>query len=189
VRAVYDSPHRRTLDVLGLDFYDPQTARHIRLPGHRTAGGRKGFPTRELWDDVPDPAGLTRWLETQRALMPGIPRWVVENGMCNRVRQGRSYIRSDGWDRPRYLRQNVAAVLAAVDRGVPVQGYWHWSLVDNYEWGSYEPRFGLYGVDRHRGEHGTRWLDTDSLGDDAGGAYRTIIAGLRAGDRSVLDEP
>lgn len=26
-----------------------------------------------------------------------------------------------------------------------------WSLVDNYEWGSYEPRFGIYGVDReHR---------------------------------------
>jgi beta-glucosidase/6-phospho-beta-glucosidase/beta-galactosidase len=189
VRAVYDSPHPRTLDVLGLDFYEPQTARHLRLPGHRTAGGRKGFPTRELWDDVPDPAGLTRWLQTQRALMPGIPLWVVENGMCNRVRQGRSYIRLDGWDRPRYLRQNVAAVMAAVDGGVPVQGYWHWSLVDNYEWGSYEPRFGLYGVDRHRGEHGTRWLDTDSLGDDAGGAYRTIIAGLRAGDRSVLDEP
>jgi hypothetical protein len=26
----------------------------------------------------------------------------------------------------------------------------HWSLVDNYEWGSYEPRFGIYGVDRKR---------------------------------------
>ncbi len=65
-------------------------------------------------------------------------------------------------------------------------GYWHWSLVDNYEWGSYEPRFGLYGIDRHRGEHGYRWLDTDAMGDDSAGTYRGIIAGLRAGDRSVL---
>jgi beta-glucosidase len=186
VRAVYESPHPRTLDVLGLDYYQPRTARHLRLPGHRTAGGRNRHPTRELWDDAPDPAGLTRWLETQQALTPGIPLWVVENGMCNRVHQGRSYIRLDGWDRPRYLRENMAAVMAAVDDGVPVQGYWHWSLVDNYEWGSYEPRFGLYGVDRHRGEHGMRWLDTDSAGDDAAGTYRTIIAGLRAGDRSVL---
>jgi hypothetical protein len=31
-----------------------------------------------------------------------------------------------------------------------------------------------------------RWLDSDSLGDDSAGTYRAIIAGLRAGDRSVL---
>ncbi len=72
---------------------------------------------------------------------------------------------------------------------MPVTGYWHWSLVDNYEWGSYEPRFGIYGVDRHRGEHGVRWLETDSMGHDAPGAYRRIVTGLRNGDRSVLEDP
>jgi beta-glucosidase len=187
VDAVYASPHERTLDVLGLDFYDPMVARHFRLPGHRTAGGRNPLPTRALWDDPPDPAGLTRWLGIQQALAPGLPFWVVENGLCNRVRNGRSFARADGWDRPRYLRENIAAVIAAIDGGVPVTGYWHWSLVDNYEWGSYEPRFGLHGVDRHRGEHGARWLEVDSMGDDSAAAYRRIIAGLRRGDRSVLD--
>jgi beta-glucosidase/6-phospho-beta-glucosidase/beta-galactosidase len=112
---------------------------------------------------------------------------VVENGLCNRVRNGRSWPRVDGWDRPRYLRENLAAVVDAADAGVPVTGYWHWSLVDNYEWGSYQPRFGLFGVDRHRGERGFRWLDTDAMGDDAAGAYARLITGLRAGDRSVLD--
>ncbi len=38
--AVEASPHERTLDVLGVDFYDPMASRHFRLPGHRTAGGR-----------------------------------------------------------------------------------------------------------------------------------------------------
>ena len=185
--AVYGSSHECTLDVLGLDYYDPMVARHFRLPGHRTAGGRSPQPSRELWDDPPDPGGLARWLGVQHALAPGIPLWVVENGLCNRVRDGRSFARLDGWDRPRYLRENIAAVVEAIDGGVPVDGYWHWSLVDNYEWGSYEPRFGLHGVDRHRGEHGMRWLETDAMGDDAAGAYRRIIAGLRAGDRSVLD--
>ncbi len=189
LRAVYESPHERTLDVIGLDYYEPVASRHFRLPGHRTSGGRNRLPVRELWDDAPDPAGLTRWLHAQQALTPGIPFWVVENGMCNLVRQGRSHLRPDGWDRPRYLRENIAAVVAAADGGVPVHGYWHWSLVDNYEWGSYEPRFGLYGIDRYRGEHGMRWLETDSLGDDAAGTYRRIIAGLRSGDRSVFDEP
>ncbi len=185
--AVYDSPHERTLDVLGIDYYDPMVARHFRLPGHRTAGGRSPMPSRELWDDPPDPGGLARWLGMQHALAPGLPLWVVENGLCNRVRRGRSFARLDGWDRPRYLRENIAAMMEAVDGGVPVTGYWHWSLVDNYEWGSYEPRFGLYGVDRDRGARGMRWLETDSMGDDAAGAYRRIIAGLRAGDRSVLE--
>ena len=186
VDAVYDSPFDRTLDVLGIDWYDPTVSRHFRLPGHRTAGGRNPLPTRELWDDVPDPAALTRWLAAQRDLAPGLPLWVVENGLCNRVRNGYSLPRLDGWDRPRYLRAHVAAVVAAIDDGVPVAGYWHWSLVDNYEWGTYEPRFGLYGVDRHRGEAGMRWMETDALGDDSAGVYRDIIAGLRSGNGDVL---
>jgi beta-glucosidase len=187
VDAVYGSTHQRTLDVLGVDYYDPMVARHFRTPGHRTAGGRNPLPTRELWDDISDPQGLTHWLRAQATLAPGLPLWVVENGLCNRVRNGRPYPRSDGWDRPRYLREYLAAVMAAVDDGVPVTGYWHWSLVDNYEWGSYEPRFGLYGIDRHHGEHGMEWMDHDALGDDSAGTYRHIIAGLRSGDRSVLE--
>jgi beta-glucosidase len=184
--AVYDSPQERTLDVLGLDFYQPTVGDHFRLPGHRTAGGRSPLPSRALWDDPPDPDGLRRWLSVQHSLVPDLPIWVVENGLCNRVVNGRSYPRLDGWDRPRYLRANIGAVMAAIDQGVPVAGYWHWSLVDNYEWGSYEPRFGLYGIDRHRGPHAAEWMSTDATGADAAGTYRTIIDGLRRGDRSVL---
>ena len=68
--ALYHEPHERTLDVLGLDYYDPMASRHFRIPGHRTAGGRNLQPTRELWDDPPEPLGLTRWLEVQHALTP-----------------------------------------------------------------------------------------------------------------------
>jgi beta-glucosidase len=186
---MYASEYERTLDVIGLDYYDPMAARHLRAPGHMTAGGRVWAPARELWDDVPDPAGLQTWLTAQHDMTPDLPLWVVENGLCNRVRHARSYPRLDGWDRSRYLRENIAAVLAAVDAGLPVGGYWHWSLVDNYEWGSYQPRFGLYGLDRHHGPTGAHWLDTDSMGGDAAGTYRRIIAGLRQGDRSVLAGP
>ena len=37
---------------------------------------------------------------------------------------------------------------SAMDEGADVRGYMHWSLIDNYEWGSYRPRFGLF--DRER---------------------------------------
>jgi len=180
--AVFNAERDRLLDVVQLDFYVPAVADHFALPGHHTAGDRRSWaPSRDLWDDRPDPAGLTRYLEAARE--PGLEVWVVENGMCNRVRRGRSYPRMDRWTRDRYIRENLAAVVDAVDHGVPVTGYWHWTLADNYEWGSYEPRFGLYGVDRERGQVVGA---TDAMGVDAAQAYRSVISGLRAGDRSVL---
>jgi len=179
--AVYAGPPARTLDATGFDWYDPVASRATRWPGHRSAGGRRWEPSRAIWDVPPDPRGLTRWCGDQHTLLPGLPLWVVENGICNRVHNGRSYLRSDGWDRPRYLREHVAAVVDAVASGAPVTAYLHWSLVDNYEWGTYEPRFGIFGIDRARGTRGFRWLDTDAQGRDSASAYRSLIAWARDG--------
>ena len=187
VDAAYASPHECSLDVVGLDHYDPVASRHLRLPGGRTAGGRVVGVARPLWDDVPDPGRFGQWLDELARAVPGLPVWVVENGMCTRVRNGRPYQRTDGWTRPAYLRAHLATVARAVASGVPVEGYWHWSLVDNYEWGSYEPRFGIFGVDRHHGPGGFRWLETDAAGHDAAGAFRDLVTGLLSGDASVLD--
>src|SRR5439155_9926442 len=103
-----------------------------------TAGGRWWEPGRPLWDDEIDPTGMRRYARLNAE--PGLPLWIVENGLCNRVRRGVSYPRCDGWDRVRYLRTHLAAVVDAVDAGIPVGAYFHWTLADNYEWGSYEPR-------------------------------------------------
>jgi beta-glucosidase len=47
-----------------------------------------------------------------------------------------------------YLRQHIAAVQAAIDRGVDVRGYFVWSLLDNFEWAhGYSKRFGVVHVD------------------------------------------
>ena len=124
---------------------------------------------------------MTRWCRDQHELLPDLPLWIVENGLCNRVRNGRSYPRPDGWDRPRYLSEHVSAVVDAVALGVPVTAYLHWSLVDNYEWGSYEPRFGIFGIDRSRGPRGFRWLATDADGKDSAAAYRRLITWARNG--------
>lgn len=181
ISAVYASECERALDVVQIDYYDPIVHHHLRAPGHRTAGGRSWLPGRMLWDDPPDPAGFTRYCELNAE--PGLELWVAENGLCNRVRRGIAYRRTDGWTREEYLRANLSAMVDAMDRGVPVGSYYHWTLADNYEWGSYEPRFGLYGIDRERG---VRWSDRDSMDGDAAGTYRRIIEGLREGDRSVL---
>jgi beta-glucosidase len=184
VDAVYASPHRCTLDTAQIDYYNPSVAGHFSWPGRRTSGGRAWLPTTDLWDDRPDPERFRSFVPL--STVPGRPLWIVENGLCNRVRNGRAFPRLDGWDRPRYLRAHLRAVVELLDEGLPIGGYLHWTLADNYEWGSYEPRFGLYGIDRARGN---RWLATDAMGHDAAGVYRQIIEGLRAGDRSVLEDP
>lgn len=187
VAAVYDGAHDRPLDASGFDWYDPVAVHALRVPGHRSSGGRRWEAGRALWDIVANPRGLGAWCKDQHALVPDIPVWVVENGMASLVRNGRSYPRVDGWDRRRYLREHLAAIVAALDADVPVRAYLHWSLVDNYEWGSYEPRFGIFGMDRSRGERGVRWLDTDAAGVDTPGTFKDVVGALMAGDRTVLD--
>ena len=69
----------------------------------------------------------------------GKPVLVTENGI------------DDATDlkRQRFIPEAIASVEAAARDGVPVLGYIHWSLLDNFEWMSgYGPRFGLVAVDR-----------------------------------------
>ncbi len=68
----------------------------------------------------------------------GLPALVTENGIATaRDEQRVSYI--DG---------AIAALKGCVADGIDVLGYHHWSLLDNYEWGSWKPTFGLVAVDR-----------------------------------------
>lgn len=62
---------------------------------------------------------------------------------------------SDSTDtiRGAYLVEHLAAVHFAMEQGVPVEGYYFWTLSDNWEWADgYCPKFGLLAVDRTRGD-------------------------------------
>lgn len=68
----------------------------------------------------------------------GKPILVTENGFNG----------LDDAKRIRYLTNVLERLGKVVDEGVPLLGYLHWSLIDNYEWGSFDSRFGLVEVDR-----------------------------------------
>jgi beta-glucosidase len=74
----------------------------------------------------------------------GLPIMITENGMAT----VNDSPRPDGWTREAFIVNHLAQLRRAAADGVPLLGYMHWSLVDNYEWGSYAPRFGLYAIDR-----------------------------------------
>jgi beta-glucosidase len=67
------------------------------------------------------------------------PVFVTENGIST----------ADDTLRARYIPDVLAGLKQAIDDGVPVIGYLHWSLLDNFEWiFGYGPKYGLVVVDR-----------------------------------------
>ena len=105
VGAVHDAARPRGIDTVGFDWYDPVASHAMRVPGRRgPTGGRDWSFGRALWDVEPHPARLAAWCATEAALRPGLPLWIVENGMATQVRDGRAVPRADGLDRPRYVR-------------------------------------------------------------------------------------
>lgn len=152
------------LDFVGIDYYYGANARNLTA-GYALTG--------EFWKIDPEPEGLYYVLRSYQRRLPKLPVYVVENGMS--TDNGKP--RPDGYTRSDHLRDHIYWVQRAMADGVKVMGYNYWSLTDNYEWGSYEPRFGLYTVNA---------LTDPSLArrpTDAVATYRSIIAdrGVPAG--------
>ncbi|MEU4226973.1 family 1 glycosylhydrolase [Nonomuraea sp. NPDC026600] len=68
----------------------------------------------------------------------GVPILITENGIAT----------DDDTRRIAYTSEALTHLYACVDEGIDVRGYLHWSALDNYEWGHWEPTFGLIAVDR-----------------------------------------
>ncbi|HWU32373.1 MAG TPA: family 1 glycosylhydrolase [Marmoricola sp.] len=122
------------LDFVGIDYYypvsvsDPVTAFYAFINQSYKSGLA--------------PEGIYYALRHYADLYPKKPLYIVENGMP--TENGKK--RPDGWTRAADLQDTIYWVQRARAAGMNVIGYNYWSLTDNYEWGSYTPRFGLYTV-------------------------------------------
>ncbi len=68
----------------------------------------------------------------------GLPIYILENGLAD----------AEDSKRANFIKEHLRYVDRAIKEDVNVRGYFHWSLLDNFEWSEgYEPKFGLYEVD------------------------------------------
>lgn len=106
----------------------------------------KGNLTDMDWPITPD--GLSTLLKRLHRDWPSIPEFVItENGSAYDDAPNASG-EVDDTRRIEYLKAHVASMADAVNAGVPVTGYFAWSLLDNFEWAfGYAKRFGLVFVD------------------------------------------
>ena len=82
------------------------------------------------------PEGLYQVLDELRPY--DLPVMITENGVAD----------ANETLRARFIVEHLYQMGRAMDDGVPVEGYFHWSLMDNFEWtAGYCPRFGLLRVD------------------------------------------
>jgi beta-glucosidase len=136
-------------DFVGLNIYAPQfyIAASDKKPG---------------WSVLPMPASFphmkSEWLHVGPEVIYWAPRlaakvwnidtiYISENGTSSEDK-----LRADGQvydlDRIMYLRNYLAQLQRATAEGVPVKGYFLWSLMDNFEWiFGFSQRFGVYHVD------------------------------------------
>ena len=109
-------------------------SRRADMRGKRYISKKLNMIDRKFYLDEMYPEGVTACLER----LKDKPVYITENGCA-------AY---DDNYRIVYISLYLSALKDAIDNGVDVRGYMYWSLIDNFEWGSYAPRFGLAAVDR-----------------------------------------
>ena len=146
------------IDFFGVNYYRPHYVRsgdasNLRLgesaiPGHP---GTVLYLPAEMprtvmgWPIVPE--GLRDLLIRVHQESGGLPLYITENGCA-----ADDYLTPEGRveddERIAFIHGHAQAALQALDAGVNVCGYFHWSLMDNFEWAEgYRRRFGLHYVE------------------------------------------
>ena len=124
---------RRKVDFIGFNYYFSDYY-------------RAGFP------DNPDaPKNDLGWYMEPEGIHPLLvriwvhykkPIYITENGVADSKDQYRQW----------WLEETLVAMERALSEGVDLRGYFHWSLLDNFEWKyGWWPKFGLVEVDRKHG--------------------------------------
>lgn len=122
------------IDFIGIDYYYGLSISDL--------SSLQGILNNKLWEIKLQPEGIYYAMRHYAERYPKLPIYIIENGMPTND----GLPRTDGQQRNDALRDTVYWLQRAKADGMKLLGYNYWSLTDNYEWGSYKPRFGLFTV-------------------------------------------
>ncbi len=129
---------KRTCDFIGLNYYFCDRVYGYRVHNPDTHLSDLG------WDMQPENIEYVLERLSDKYKLPII---ITENGLADREDASRKW----------WIGKTMIAMANALDRGVKLQGYFHWSLLDNFEWAQgFWPEFGLVAVDSKTKERTVR---------------------------------
>ena len=155
------------LDFLGVNYYTRSVvADDPNMPMLRTRSIQPAAAeyTEMGWEVYPE--GLYRLLRRLHEDYAPEAIYITENGAAfpDTVESGRVHDER----RIAYLREHLTSCWRAIQEGVPLRGYFVWSLLDNFEWGfGYSKRFGIVYVD---------YATQERIPKDSAFFYRDVIA-------------
>lgn len=140
---VQEALGRKTADFIGVNYYTKAIVQW--RPKTKNAENPENLPFGLVFaregDTVSDmewaihPQGLQRMIDLASSY--GLPVYITENGIAAQ----------DDRLRERFIKEHLQVVDQIRNNGTDLRGYFHWSLLDNFEWSKgYGPRFGLYRI-------------------------------------------
>ncbi len=131
-------------DFLGINLY---TSNGVAIGEDEVKGFEKWYPRTDFdWPIVPD---ALYWAIRHTSDLWGVPEILItENGCAFPDEKNGESPYVEDHARVFYLKEHLKSVHRAVQEGLPVTGYFLWSLLDNFEWAEgYSKRFGMVHVD------------------------------------------
>ncbi len=155
------------LDFIGANSYLPRYVRAAKTGGYEVLTPAKSHPTMGFeWLKL-DPQ-ILYWIPRLLKEVWGVQRVVISENGCACADEVTPTGEVLDTDRLMHLRNHLFAAQRATAEGWPLAGYFHWSLLDNFEWEEgYAKRLGLFHVD-YRTQHRTPKLSAQF--------YRDVIA-------------
>lgn len=124
---------RKQQDFIGINYYFTDYYRNFKR-------ANPGLPVNDMgWYMEPEglyPLMVRAWARFKK------PIFITENGLADQNDEHRQW----------WIEETIVAMERAISEGVDLRGYFHWSLLDNFEWKyGWWPKFGLVEVDRKHG--------------------------------------
>ncbi|WP_166240665.1 GH1 family beta-glucosidase [Paenibacillus turpanensis] len=134
------------LDFVGINYYTGNVGRYQKDEGLLDCENiDEGYEKTDI-DWFIYPRGFYKVLTYIHERYGNVPIYITENGACFNDEPVDGRVRDER--RIDYLKRHLTQLERAIASGVPVSGYFTWSLMDNFEWAEgYSKRFGLVHVD------------------------------------------